>query len=53
MTWQDEISSELALVKGKVDSILSDSEVTVQVRKFAHHHVVQEKSRERWPVWNP
>lgn len=27
---RDEISSELALVKGKVDSILSDSEVTVQ-----------------------
>lgn len=38
--WQDEISSELALVKGKVDSILSDSEVTVQVRKFPHHYVV-------------
>ena len=29
---QDEISSDLGFIKGKVDSILSDTDVTVQVR---------------------
>ena len=41
---QDEISSDLGFIKGKVDSILSDTDVTVQVRTVHFFKIFEHRS---------